>query len=136
MSLFEQVAGKLGGALSGTGGQESALVGGLLGMLGTGGPGGLSGLVHAFQAKGLGDIVASWVGTGANLPISAAQIQQAFGSAGIQQLAEKAGLSPEATSSKLAEILPATVDSLTPEGKVPEAGALEQALGLLRGRLG
>ena len=135
MSLLDKVAGQLGGALGG--GPQSALRTGLTEMLGKGGSGGgLSGLVQAFQAKGLGDIVASWVGTGSNLPVSPAQIQEGLGEANLQEIAEKAGLSPEAASSKLAEILPATVDTLTPEGKLPEAGGLAQALGLLKGRLG
>ena len=75
MSLLDKVAGQLGGALGG--GPQSALRTGLTEMLGKGGSGGgLSGLVQAFQAKGLGDIVASWVGTGSNLPVSPAQIQE------------------------------------------------------------
>lgn len=44
MGLFEQVVGQRGGALSGTGGQQSALVGGLLEMLGNGQPLGLEGV--------------------------------------------------------------------------------------------
>lgn len=33
-------------------------------------PGGLSGLMQSFHDKGLGGIMASWVGTGQNLPIT------------------------------------------------------------------
>jgi uncharacterized protein YidB (DUF937 family) len=114
MSLLDKVAGQLGGALGG--GPQSALLTGLTEMLGKGGSGG-----------GL---------SGSNLPVSPAQIQEGLGEANLQEIAEKAGLSPEAASSKLAEILPAAVDTLTPEGKLPEAGGLAQALGLLKGRLG
>jgi uncharacterized protein YidB (DUF937 family) len=76
------------------------------------------------------------VSTGSNLPISPAQIQQVLGNTGLDQLAAKAGLSPEVVSAKLAEILPHAVDALTPEGKLPEGGALEQVFGLFKGRLG
>jgi uncharacterized protein YidB (DUF937 family) len=117
LGLLDQVAGALGGKT----GQAAPLLSGLLEMLGKGRSDGLSGPVRTFQAKGLGDIVTSWVGTGSNLPISPAQIQLALEGAGLQELAQKAGLSPEAVSSALAEILPGTVDALTPEGRLPEA---------------
>ena len=133
MSLFDQVAGRLGGALSGTESQQSPLAAGLLEMLQGGG---LSGLVQSLHGKGLGDLVSSWISTGPNLPISASQIQDALGAPFIQQLAQKAGLPADLVTSKLAEILPTTVDSLTPQGTLPEAGALQQMLGLLKGRIG
>ncbi len=136
MGVLDQIVGQIGGVGSGKGDQSLSLFSGLLEILGKGGTGGLSDVVKAFQAKGLCDTLASWVGSGANLPISPSQIQAALGSAGLQQLAQKVGLSPEATSSKLAEILPGTVDTLTPEGRLPEAGVFAQALGLLKGRLG
>ena len=137
MGLIDQVIGKVGGALSGKTSESSPLLSGLLEMLGTGGSGGgLAGLVKTFQAKGLGDIVNSWVGTGSNLPISPTQIQDALSGASLNQLAEKAGLSPQDASAKLAEMLPKAVDTLTPQGRLPEGGALEQALSLLKGRLG
>ena len=98
--------------------------------------GGLDGLVRAFQDKGLGGVVDSWVSTGQNLPISADQIQQALGSDRLGQLAGNLGLSNADLSSKLAEILPNVVDKLTPNGQVPDANALGQLLGSLRGKLG
>lgn len=136
MSLYSQLAAHLRHVLGATGGQRAPLASLVLEMLSQGGSGGLSSVVQAFQTKGLGDIVASWVSTSPNLPISPAQIQEALGSASIQQIAQKAGLSPEATSAELARILPEIVDTLTPRGKLPAAGALEHALGLLKNRLG
>lgn len=89
--------------------------------------------MEAFQAKGLGDVVASWIGTGQNLPVSAEQIQSVLGSGLVQQLAARVGLPPEAATALLAQILPQAVDRLTPEGTVPAGGLLGQATGLLRG---
>jgi uncharacterized protein YidB (DUF937 family) len=85
--------------------------------------GGVQGLVNQFQEKGLGDIVQSWVGTGANQPIAPTQVQQAFGSDIIQQLAEKSGLSASDLTQKLSEILPDAIDKLTPGGVVPTSAA-------------
>jgi uncharacterized protein YidB (DUF937 family) len=97
-------------------------------------PGGLSGLVQQFHDKGLGSLVGSWVGTGQNLPISADQIQHVLGSDQVKELAAKAGISPEAASSHLAQLLPMLVDKLTPNGQVPETSSLLQSgLDMLKG---
>jgi uncharacterized protein YidB (DUF937 family) len=97
-------------------------------------PGGLSGLVQNFHDKGLGGLVTSWVGTGQNLPISADQIQHVLGSAQVQQLAAKVGISPEAASSQLSQLLPTIVDKLTPNGQMPQAGGnlMEMGMNLLK----
>ena len=79
----------------------------------------------------------SWVGTGQNLPISAEQIQNVLGSERVKQFAAKAGISPEVASSKLAELLPAVVDRLTPDGKAPEGGDfLQQVLSFFNRKSG
>jgi uncharacterized protein YidB (DUF937 family) len=66
--------------------------------------------------QGLGNTVRSWVGTGANQPITADQIHQAFGSDTVKQLAAKIGMTPEDLASKLSQILPQAIDKLTPGG--------------------
>jgi uncharacterized protein YidB (DUF937 family) len=96
-------------------------------------PGGLSGLVQQFHDKGLGDVVTSWVGTGQNLPISAEQIQNVLSNEHVKAFAAKAGISPDVASAKIAELLPAIVDKLTPNGQVPEQSSLLQSgLSLLK----
>lgn len=97
--------------------------------------GGLPGLIKSFEEKGLGGIAASWVGTGPNQPISAAQIQSVLGSEQVGAFAQKLGISPQEVSDRLAQLLPQVVDKLTPNGSLPESGGLEQALGGLRQRL-
>jgi uncharacterized protein YidB (DUF937 family) len=94
--------------------------------------GGLPGLIQAFQANGLGDVVSSWIGTGPNQPISASQIQSVLGSDAVKQLAARMGISPDAMSARLADVLPGAIDTLTPDGKLPEGGLLAQALSALR----
>lgn len=96
-------------------------------------PGGLSGLVQQFHDKGLGGLAASWISTGQNLPISADQIQQVLGSEQVKELAAKAGISPDAASSHLAQLLPMLVDKLTPNGQVPQSSSLlEEGMGMLK----
>ncbi len=131
MSSFDDIAGKMAGSTPGGGGGQG-LVTSIVEMLGNQ-QGGLSGMAEAFQQKGLGGIVSSWIGTGQNLPISADQIQQVLGSEQIQAFAQKAGISTEAAGPQLAELLPGIVDKLTPGGQVPQGGDLMSAgLGLLQ----
>ncbi|RNC73257.1 MAG: DUF937 domain-containing protein [Desulfuromonadales bacterium] len=136
MGLFDEIAGKAKEMLGGAGGETSGLLKGVMEMLGSGQAGGLQGLVQSFQQKGLGDIISSWVGTGQNLPISPDQMKEGLGSDLIQNLAAKAGVSPEEASAKLAEHLPGFIDKLTPDGTIPEGGLLEKGLEFLKGKLG
>ena len=133
MSLFDQVSSMFGSEKKGS--DQFNLINGVLEMLNTGGQGGLAGLVQACQSKGLGDIVSSWISTGPNAPISTSQIKEVLGDERIGQLAGKIGLTPDALSTKLAELLPGAVDKLTPEGKIPDAGMLDQVLGMLKSKL-
>jgi uncharacterized protein YidB (DUF937 family) len=89
-------------------------------------PGGIQGMSQSFQNNGLGGLVSSWIGTGQNQPVSAAQIQQVLGSAPVQALAQKLGVSPEQASSTISQYLPMIIDKLTPNGAVPEHSSLLQ----------
>ena len=99
-------------------------------MLGSGG--GLNTLVQQMEQAGLGKMMQSWISTGPNPPISPAQLQQVLGSGQLQALASKLGLSPEAVTSQLAQVLPHLVDGLTPNGQVPQGDLLGGALGMLK----
>lgn len=83
--------------------------------------GGLQGVVDQFERQGFGATVKSWVGTGANQPITADQIHQVLGTDVVKQLAAKAGVTVEEISQKLAQLLPQAVDKMTPSGVVPQA---------------
>jgi len=81
--------------------------------------GGVQGIVAQMQKQGFGATVESWVGSGANLPISPDQIHAAFGSDTVAQLAAKFGLNPQELAQKLSQVLPQAIDKLTPAGTVP-----------------
>src|SRR5271154_3682223 len=78
--------------------------------------GGVQGVIAQLEQQGLGGTVRSWVGSGANQPITADQVHQAFGSDTVKQLAAKVGMSPEDMAAKLSQILPQAIDKLTPGG--------------------
>ncbi|MEX5217570.1 MAG: YidB family protein [Nitrospira sp.] len=135
MGLLDQLGQAAGGMLGG--GNANPLVKAIVSLLDKNSSiGGLEGLIQSFQRNGLTDIVNSWVGTGQNLPISSDQIKQGLGSDLVGQLASKTGLSADAASSQLANLLPGLIDKLTPDGNVPAGGLLEQGLNLLKGKLG
>lgn len=81
-------------------------------------PGGVGDLVTQFKNKGLGDVADSWVGTGANKPVSEAQVDQALGGDLIDQLAKQTGLSRDELLARLSKVLPDAVDKMTPDGRV------------------
>ena len=130
MGLFDDIIGNM---LGGAGGEQANL-GGIMEVLSGLDAGGVNGLLQSFQQKGLGDIVASWVGTGQNQPISAAQIREGLGSDLLASLAEKSGLPAEELSSQIAGDLPDFIDTITPNGTVPEGGLLELGMKYVMGQ--
>jgi uncharacterized protein YidB (DUF937 family) len=83
--------------------------------------GGLQGVVSEFEKNGLGPTVSSWVGTGPNQSISPDQVHNVVGPELLQELAAKSGLSVQELTQKLAQVLPQTVDKLTPNGVIPKS---------------
>jgi uncharacterized protein YidB (DUF937 family) len=135
MGLLDSVLSAVGGQAQG--GEGGAGLGGLMAMLGNqpelmqaassllgndGENGGLSGLMEKFQQAGLGDVLASWVGTGANQPISGEQLSNVLGSDALSGLAGKFGIDPNDLAGQLSNVLPSLVDQLTPNGQARAAG--------------
>ena len=115
----------LGNLLGGEGQQASII--GVVGQL-VQRAGGVQGVVSMLQQHGLGEAVQSWVGTGANQPVSGNQLGQALQGGGLgSMLAEaagKLGINQDELLGKLSQVLPQAVDHVTPDGKVPPAGAV------------
>jgi uncharacterized protein YidB (DUF937 family) len=138
MGLFDSLAGNLAGSLLGNlmgGGGNSKLLSGVIQLLTSSQSGGVGGLMQAFEQKGLGNILSSWISTGQNLPISVEQLTSVLGSSQLQQLAQHMGVTPQAAGSQLADFLPNIIDKLTPNGQVDNS-MLEQGLSFLKGQLG
>ena len=134
MGLLDQLTGLLSGNAAGAAGGSAispALIQQVVAMLGSnaGGTGGLGGLMAAFEQGGLGHIFQSWVANGANLPVSAAQLQQVLGNGQLAQIAQALGVDHGAAAGGLAQLLPEIINHLTPNGQLPAAhetaGALE-----------
>lgn len=130
MGLLDNIGSMLGGAqVGGGGGDIMSVAQQLLGQAG-----GLDGLLKKFQENGLGDVAASWVGKGQNLPISAEQIQKVLGNEQVAAIASKLGVDPQQAATQLSQLLPGLVDKLTPDGQVVQGGdLLAQGASLLKG---
>ncbi len=137
MSLLTQV---IGGVLGGAGGSSSPLQNVLMGMLAGGRQGGMAGmgglggmgaqggglgdLVAGFQRAGLGHIADSWVGTGANHPVSPDQLRNVLGEDRVRDMADQTGMDQSSLLSQLAQHLPKAVDGMTPNGRLPDEGTV------------
>ena len=133
MGLLDQVLG----GLVGGGGSTSPIQSVLMNMLGGGQPGGsgmagqsggmgggLSGLLSSFQQAGLGHIAQSWVGNGPNQPVSPQQLQTVSGDNQVQGMASQAGIGSQDFLSQLSQHLPNVVHGMTPNGQLPDEGAM------------
>ena len=89
---------------------------------------GLSDLLKDFQHKGFGETVKSWIETGPNKAVSTSELEQALGPDKIAWLMQQTGLSREALLEGLSRELPAAVDQLTPDGRVPTEQETTQRL--------
>jgi len=96
------------------------------------GHGGVQGLVDLFQRGGLGGVISSWIGTGANLPVSADELTQVLGKERLSQIAAQMGIPAEGAATRLAEVLPTLVDRATPDGRLPGSDLLGRAFDLLK----
>jgi uncharacterized protein YidB (DUF937 family) len=129
MGLLDNLAGQVLGG----GSTQGNLVNAIMGLIGNQQAGGLGGMVEQLAKKGLGDVVNSWVSTGKNLPITPQQVQHGLGTDTISQIASQVGLTPDAVTSQLSQLLPQVVDKLTPNGQVNQSDILSQGMSLLKG---
>ncbi len=76
----------------------------------------INGLVAALEKGGLGPQVQSWLGNGANMPITEDQLKAILGNSQLQDLARQFGLPVDAVLKILAQYLPELVDKASPNG--------------------
>lgn len=122
---YRALKGKKGLAgLSGaTGGLGGLLAGGAL-------SGGIKDLLDRFRQTGQEQKAQSWVSTGANQSIAPSELEQVLGEERISWLVEETGMEREQLLAKLSGELPAAVDELTPDGRLPTDEEVAQRLNL------
>lgn len=92
------------------------------GSAGTGIGGGLRDLVDQFTGRGHGEEAKSWVETGPNRGMSNPSLAEALGEDTLETLTTQTGLSRDELLARLGAVLPSAVDTLTPDGRVPNEG--------------
>jgi uncharacterized protein YidB (DUF937 family) len=122
-SIFCDLIGSVLKGMSGQSGEASGLPAILAQVLRNTDLGSVGGLLQQLQNSGLGTQVTSWLGNGANLPVSVDQLRAALGDERVRQLATSFGIPVDQLLGQLSQHLPAAVDQMSPNG------TLEQQLG-------
>jgi uncharacterized protein YidB (DUF937 family) len=126
MGLLDGILGQGG---SGTSGRNAAAIAAAMGAVELiRQSGGLNGLCEKLKAGGLGAAVGSWIGTGANQPVSGGALESALGSDVLKGIAAKCGIDPAVIASHMAQVLPHAVDQATPTGEITGGGAVPDDL--------
>jgi uncharacterized protein YidB (DUF937 family) len=118
MGLLDGLKGALGGIV---GQAEAELLPALLSkaLAGTS-LGSLQGLLDKLQQSGLGPQVASWLGNGANQPVTPDQIEAALGDNVIGKISATLNLPPDEVTGFLAAHLPTLINALSPHGTLQQ----------------
>ena len=142
----------LKGAGGGSGGGLGDLLGGILGGGSQGGSGsglggnpmlrmllplvasllmngGLQKILGQLQQNGKGATGRSWVSTGANEPVDAADIKAALDPGELERIAQQLGVSEDEAADAVAQVLPDVVDKATPAGELPDDDELDRTFG-------
>jgi uncharacterized protein YidB (DUF937 family) len=80
----------------------------------------MGGLIETLRRHGLARQVDSWVGPGPNLPVSPAELARLLDPEEVDTLARQAGADRQALLREVSTLLPAFIDRLTPQGRVPQ----------------
>src|ERR1700760_4779595 len=76
-------------------------------------PGGMDGILNQLKQNGLEEQVQSWVSPGQNQSVTPAQVQQGFGQQAIENIAQRAGISPAVASGIISVVLPLVVSHMS-----------------------
>ena len=93
--------------------------------------GGLQKILGRLQETGKGAKGQSWVSTGPNEPVDAADIRDALDEQELAQIAQQLGVSEAEAAEAVAQVLPDVVDQATPGGELPDADELDRTFGRL-----
>src|ERR1700733_6537135 len=97
-------------------------------------PGGMDGILNQLKQNGLGNRGQSWVSPGENKAISPDQVQQGFGTSTLENIAQRAGISPTVASGIIAVVLPLVVSHLSGNSEQPaQPGGLAGLAGKIFG---
>lgn len=123
MALFDSIIKETSEKFD-LGGKAENLLSALLALITNKETGGFAGFMERFDQAGLGNTATSWVISGDNAEISSEQLESAVGEDTLAVISEQNNIEREKTTSALAFMTPKVVDTLTPEGELPDNKAL------------
>ncbi len=97
-------------------------------------PGGMDGILNQLKQNGLGEQVESWIKPGENQAITPDQVQQGFGPSLVNNIAERAGISPAVATGIISVVLPLVVSHFSGNTQTSQSGGMG-ALGGWAGKL-
>jgi len=93
----------------------------------------LGALIEKFTSNGdLMSLASSWLGDGANSPVSGDQIANVLGESNVSQFAEQLGMQPTEASNALSDVIPQIIDSSSEGGNLLEGSAASLVQGALK----
>ena len=129
MGLFDSIIAGVKDRVGLGADQASGLLAALLGILTDPRGGGFSGFIDKFRNAGMGDAVNSWISTGDNRPITGDQVESALGADTIDAISRQSGIDRTTATGALGGMIPGVVDTLTPDGTVPDEQTLLSRIG-------
>jgi uncharacterized protein YidB (DUF937 family) len=97
-------------------------------------PQGMDGILNQLKQNGLAEQVQSWIGPGQNQAVSPDQVQQGLGQSIMENIAQRAGISPAMASGVIAVVLPLVVSHLSGNsGQPAQQGGLAGLAGKIFG---
>ncbi len=129
MALFDSIIGYASDKFGLSKEKAGGLLAALLGLIADPQSGGFMGFIDRFRNAGLGDTVNSWITTDANTPISNEQVESALGEDTIGTVGQQSGVDRSTATAAIAGMLPQVVDTLTPDGEVPDENGLLGRIG-------
>ena len=117
MGIFDSIIGSVLGGNSANQGAIGSILSSVIAS-----QGGVGGLVEKMNQGGLGNVVSSWVGNGANQSVDPHQLGQVLGHDQVDQWSQQTGMPHDQILSQLSKLLPHAVDQMTPGGQVPAEG--------------
>ncbi len=90
--------------------------------------GGVDALISKLQQSGISEQLSTWVGHGANAPVSKEQVTDAIGGDAVAGIARRLRIDEDEAGARLANALPKLIDRLTPAGSLPEGGIDERTV--------
>jgi uncharacterized protein YidB (DUF937 family) len=113
MSFLDNIEQEVEGAAGAQSGAAPGVLGQVMSLVNNPETGGLDGFVQKLHSNGMGDLVSSWVGGGANQPVSGDQIAQVLGQDKLNEIASNLGVQPDQIGGLIAQHLPGVIGKLT-----------------------